>query len=29
LNWGLELWRDADKLAVLFGPQGNVSYFSY
>ncbi len=29
LNWGLELWRDQDKLAILVGPQGNVSYFSY
>lgn len=28
-NWGLELWRDADKLALLFGPTGNQSYFSY
>ena len=28
-NWGLELARDADKLAILFGPTGNVSYFPY
>jgi len=28
-NWGLELWRDADKLALLFGPNGNQVYFSY
>ncbi|MBE3119965.1 MAG: hypothetical protein IMZ50_14580, partial [Candidatus Atribacteria bacterium] len=28
-NWGLELWRDADKLALLFGPNGNQAYFSY
>ncbi len=28
-NWGWELWRDADKLALLFGPTGNQSYFSY
>jgi len=28
-NWGLELWRDADTLAQLFGPRGNQSYFSY
>ncbi len=28
-NWGLELWRDADKLAQLFGPQGNQTYFGY
>lgn len=29
LNWGLELGRDADKLAALFGPEGNTSYFPY
>ena len=29
LNWGLELSRDADKLAQLFGPNGNRSYFPY
>jgi 4-amino-4-deoxy-L-arabinose transferase-like glycosyltransferase len=29
LNWGMELWRDADKLAVLFGPGGNRAGFSY
>jgi hypothetical protein len=29
LNWGLELWRDADKLAQLFGPEGNVAHFPY
>jgi hypothetical protein len=28
-NWGLELWRDADKLAIFFGPNGNQAYFSY
>jgi len=28
-NWGLELWRDTDKLAMLFGPNGNQTYFSY
>lgn len=28
-NWGLELYRDADKLAVLFGPTGNTSNFPY
>ncbi|MBV6395586.1 MAG: hypothetical protein HFACDABA_01164 [Anaerolineales bacterium] len=28
-NWGLELWRDTDTLAQLFGPHGNQSYFSY
>jgi hypothetical protein len=29
LNWGLELWRDAGKLASLIGPNGNMTYFSY
>ena len=28
-NWGLELYHDADKLSVLFGPAGNTSYFPY
>ena len=28
-NWGFELWRDADKLAILFGLNGNQTYFSY
>lgn len=28
-NWGAELWRDADKLVVLFGPNGNHAGFSY
>lgn len=28
-NWGLELWRDADKLAQLFSASGNQTYFSY
>jgi len=28
-NWGVELWRDADKLTLLFGPNGNQAYFSY
>lgn len=28
-NWGFELWSDADKLRLLFGPQGNQTYFSY
>jgi hypothetical protein len=28
-NWGLELWRDADKLAQLLGPNGNQTHFSY
>lgn len=29
LNWGLELHRDAAKLAQLFGPDGNYAGFSY
>ena len=29
LNWGLELWRDADKLSLLFSSNGNQTYFSY
>jgi hypothetical protein len=29
INWGFELWRDAGKLALLFGPYGNQTYFSY
>ncbi len=29
LNWGAELWRDADKLAILFGPNGNHAGFPY
>ena len=28
-NWGYELWRDSDKLALLFGSNGNQAYFSY
>jgi hypothetical protein len=28
-NWGLELLRDADKLSLLFGPNGNQTYFPY
>jgi hypothetical protein len=28
-NWGLELWHDANKLGLLFGPNGNQTYFSY
>jgi hypothetical protein len=28
-NWGLELIRDADKIAQLLGPNGNQSYFPY
>lgn len=29
LNWGLELHRDADKIAALLGPNGNRTYFPY
>jgi len=29
LNWRLELYRDADKIAQLLGPHGNQSYFPY
>jgi len=29
LNWALELWRDAENLAILFGPQGNLAHFPY
>jgi 4-amino-4-deoxy-L-arabinose transferase-like glycosyltransferase len=28
-TWGLELSRDADKLRLLFGPSGNLTYFPY
>lgn len=28
-NWGAELWRDADKLTALFGPEGNRTGFPY
>jgi len=28
-SWSLELWRDADKLAQLLGPGGNLTHFSY
>ncbi len=28
-NWGLELARDADKIAVLLGPNGNHARFPY
>ena len=28
-NWGLELTRDADKIAQLLSPTGNQSYFPY
>ncbi len=29
LNWGLELNRDADKIAILLSPDGNTSWFPY
>ena len=29
LNWGMELYRDADKLVLLFGPHGNTTHFTY
>ncbi|MEX1071424.1 MAG: glycosyltransferase family 39 protein [Anaerolineales bacterium] len=29
LNWSLELWRDAGRLAILFGPDGNQAGFPY
>ncbi len=29
VNWGLELARDADKIAALLGPDGNHTYFPY
>jgi len=28
-NWGVELIRDADKIAQLLGPNGNQSHFPY
>jgi 4-amino-4-deoxy-L-arabinose transferase-like glycosyltransferase len=29
LNWGFELFSNADHLAVLFGPQGSSAHFNY
>jgi hypothetical protein len=29
VNWGLELWRDAGKLGLLLGPNGNLTFFPY
>jgi len=29
VNWGFELFRDADKIATLLGPLGNQTYFPY
>jgi hypothetical protein len=28
-NWGIELVRDADKIAILLGPNGNIAHFPY
>lgn len=28
-NWGIELTRDADKIAALLGPNGNTTHFPY
>ncbi|MFN8382420.1 MAG: glycosyltransferase family 39 protein [Anaerolineales bacterium] len=28
-NWGVELFRDADKIATLLGPNGNNVYYPY
>jgi len=28
-NWGYDLWMDAEKLKLLFGPDGNRTYFDY
>ena len=29
VNWGMEIGRNSDKLALLLSPLGNVTYFSY
>jgi hypothetical protein len=29
INWGMQIGRNADKLATLMSPNGNQSYFSY
>ena len=29
LNWGAELWLDADTIRLLFGPEGNKLYLNY
>ena len=29
LNWGSELYRDADKITAVLGPNGNQTYFPY
>ena len=28
-NWGYDLWTDAENLKLLFGPDGNRTYFDY
>ncbi len=28
-NWGLELWRDMDRIKLLLGPGGNQTHFAY
>ena len=28
-NWAFDLWSDAEKLRLLFGPEGNQLYFDY
>jgi hypothetical protein len=28
-NWGFELWSDAEAMKLLFGPEGNQTYFPY
>jgi 4-amino-4-deoxy-L-arabinose transferase-like glycosyltransferase len=28
-NWGFELWSDAPRLAVPFGPNGNTTFYPY
>jgi hypothetical protein len=28
-NWGFELWNDAEAVRLLFGPEGNQTYFPY
>jgi len=29
INWGGEIWRDADRISALLGPYGNQTYFPY
>jgi len=28
-NWGYDLWTDAENIKLLFGPEGNRTYFDY